>query len=70
MGHVLSPASLQPIDVARQISDVAARPARPCCQAAVDDAMESTASMGAIASVTMLMVGFTVGITTAWLIFG
>jgi len=36
----------------------------------VDEAMENAASMGSIATVTMLMVGFTVGMTTAWLLFG
>jgi hypothetical protein len=36
----------------------------------VDDAMENAGSMGSIATVAMLMVGFAVGMTTAWLLFG
>lgn len=68
MSHVVSSASFE--DVAVPASDIAAQPVRSCCQQAVDDAMENAASMGAIATVTMLVVGFTVGIATAWLFHG
>ena len=65
MSRVVSPASFE-----LPVPHVEARPVRSCCQQAVDEAMENAGSMGSIATVAMLMVGFTVGITTAWLLFG
>jgi len=68
MSHAISPASFEHVTL--PVQHLEARAARSCCQQAVDEAMENAASMGSIATVTMLMVGFTVGMTTAWLLFG
>jgi hypothetical protein len=68
MSQVVSPASFE--HVALPVSHVEARPARSCCQQAVGEALENAGSMGSIATVAMLMVGFAMGMTTAWLLFG
>ena len=41
-----------------------------CCQQAVMDALESTSSMGLIASMVLWSGGFAVGFASAWFIFG
>lgn len=68
MSHVVSPASLESSMIV--LPQTVTRPMPSCCQQAVIAALENAASMGAIATVTMLMVGFTLGVTTAWLLFG
>ncbi len=68
MSHLVSPVSLEVSMVATPPS--ATRPIASCCQQAVAVALEDAASMGAIATVTMLMVGFSLGLTAAWLLFG
>jgi hypothetical protein len=53
-----------------ELERIQARPALTCCQQAVEDALENAASMGTIATAAMLIVGFVVGLTTAWVLFG
>jgi hypothetical protein len=41
-----------------------------CCQRAVVEALESAGSLGFLTTLTMLLVGFGMGLTTAWMLFG
>jgi hypothetical protein len=74
MGHFVSQAAFDRIAI--PMPEVGARPLSSCCQQAVSDALETAASTGSIATitmlatVTMLMVGFAFGLTTAWVLFG
>jgi hypothetical protein len=42
----------------------------PCCQQAVVHALECAGSMGFLATMTIMTMGFAVGLTTAWMLFG
>lgn len=71
MTHYTFPASFEQVALPIPENErIDPRPISVCCQQAVVEAMENTASMGTIATVTMLMAGFTVGMTTAWILFG
>jgi hypothetical protein len=68
MSHLVSPAAFERSMVATP--RIAIRPVPSCCQQAVAAALEDAASMGAIATMTMLVVGFALGLAFAWLLFG
>jgi hypothetical protein len=68
MNQLVSPASFESSMIA--IPRMTTRSIPSCCEQAVDAALENAASMGAIATLTMLMVGFSVGLATAWFVFG
>jgi hypothetical protein len=70
MNPMVAPTSFEHVSLPMpQIERIETRSASSCCQRAVAEAMENTASMGSIATVTMLMVGFAIGLTTAWALF-
>lgn len=69
MNHAASPTLFQPT-IIRTAPHVTARPASPCCQQAVVEALETAGSMGIIVTMTILTMGFAVGLTTAWMMFG
>jgi hypothetical protein len=41
-----------------------------CCQQAMVDALETAGSTGLVAGLTVLAAGFSIGLTTAWMLFG
>lgn len=43
---------------------------RSCCRQAISDALEANASMGSIASLALLMMGFAMGFGASWWLFG
>lgn len=69
MSHFVAPVSFD-----RAVYDLTSRThsaaASSCCERAVAEALENAGSMGSIAIVAMLLVGFAVGLTSAWLLFG
>jgi hypothetical protein len=46
------------------------RPVSACCQQAMVDALETAGSTGLVAGLTVLAAGFSIGLTTAWMLFG
>jgi hypothetical protein len=69
MNHAASPMVFEPT-IIRTAPHTITRTTAPCCQQAVVDALETAGSMGVIATMTMLTMGFAVGLTTAWMMFG
>ena len=69
MNHATSPMIFQPTIIHTAPSTIT-RATGPCCQQAVVEALETAGSMGVIATMTMLTMGFAVGLTTAWMVFG
>jgi hypothetical protein len=68
MSHFVSPTAFERVTIS--LPPIETRSIPSCCQQAVEEAMENAASMGSIATLTMLMVGFTFGLATAWFLFG
>jgi hypothetical protein len=56
--------------IIRTASQATSREMAPCCQQAVVHALECAGSMGFLATMTILTMGFAVGLTTAWMLFG
>ena len=69
MNHAANPMLFQPT-IIQTAPHTTTRAAAPCCQQAVVEALETAGSMGVIATMTMLTMGFAVGLTTAWMLFG
>ncbi|MFZ5877481.1 MAG: hypothetical protein ACOYXU_13910 [Nitrospirota bacterium] len=69
MNHPASPIAMNPTMI-QAAPPVAVQPLSSCCQHAVVEALESAGSMGFLTSMTVLIMGFAVGLTTAWMLFG
>jgi hypothetical protein len=68
MSHAASHAAFERV-VIHTRPHVAAPATSACCQQAVVEALETAGSFGFIATLTMLFIGFGMGLTTAWMLF-
>jgi hypothetical protein len=69
MNQAASPMDFQPA-IVHTVPDATTRDMAPCCQQAVVHALECAGSMGFLATMTIMTMGFAVGLTTAWMLFG
>ncbi|MFZ5863745.1 MAG: hypothetical protein ACOYXR_13000 [Nitrospirota bacterium] len=69
MGHAASPMVFDST-IIHTATHAVPKPTARCCQQAVVEALETAGSMGVIAVITILVMGFAAGLTTAWMVFG